>query len=122
MMTKRDADPTTTTMIDPSAVSRRHDVDDAKVATIAQEMSRRGWRGRPVVVYREADGRLRNITGCHRLAAAEVAEIRAVAVVIDASDDDVLDICEYAAATDDRDAADALQDLGAVVVGLVARG
>lgn len=103
-------------------ISLRHDVDEERMAPLVESLGTKGWQGRPVVMYRESDGRLINITGCHRIEAACRVGIDVPAVIIDASDLDTLDLCEYAASVDDFDAASALLPLGRELHDLVQQG
>jgi ParB-like chromosome segregation protein Spo0J len=55
--------------------------DAARVARIADGMGESGWVGRPLVVVASGAGKLRALTGSHRLAAAELAGLAWVPVV-----------------------------------------
>lgn len=108
--------------INPQDVRIRHDVDDGKVQAIAESMEGEGWQGRPAVIYQDLDGRLHNITGCHRLCAAMQADIDALVILIVAEDEDEVDVLEFAAANDDFDAGAAVGRIDHEVGELVERG
>ena len=49
-----------------------HDInDDAKVSELVASMQAKGWVGMPIVIWDD-----KALTGVHRIAAAEIAEIR----------------------------------------------
>lgn len=113
---------TAPTTISPADIRLRHQVDESKVDELAETMEREGWTGRPVVVYQDDEGRLYNITGCHRISAAIAADIEVPALLIDAADPDTLDLCEFAAANDDIDAASALREISQEIGDIVEEG
>lgn len=59
----------------PGDIIPAHDVrDDAKLTELTASMREQGWQGAPVVISREGFGD-QALTGSHRIAAAEAAEI-----------------------------------------------
>lgn len=59
-----------------------HEVrDEEKLEIIAASMRETGWQGRPVLVIERSDY-YQALTGSHRYAAAELAEIDSIPVVI----------------------------------------
>ncbi|WP_158088815.1 ParB N-terminal domain-containing protein [Thermoactinospora rubra] len=63
-------------VFDTSGYAPLHEVrDEDKLDAIADDMRRRGWHGPPLVVMRD---NLSSLTGVHRRAAAELAELEEI--------------------------------------------
>ena len=95
-------------------VTPMHEVrDEAKLQSIIASMESTGWTGRPVLVFDDAEGQYKAITGSHRIAAAKAVGIEIPVAII--SDDDcaiVIDELDYA--SDDYDREKVLRDAGLI--------
>lgn len=122
-MTTNGDKPMTTETINPADVILRHDTKLDRLDDMIESLEERGWDGRPVVVY-EVDGELRNITGCHRLDAAALLGLDEVpALVLRPTTSAQIDEIEFAASSDDIDAASILRRAGyAAAADLVEQG
>lgn len=96
-----------------------NDTDQNKVGQIAQNMERDGWQGRPILVIVMGNEKIA-LTGSHRLAAADQAEIQPVTYEIDSDDYTEDQLAELFDARDDEDRLDALRDMDGEAAALMA--
>lgn len=70
-------------LVSPYDVEPFHGVQDArKLDLLKTDMLARGWCGRPVLVWADADGGLHALTGSHRIAAARSVRVPAIPVFV----------------------------------------
>lgn len=70
------------TWISPRDVTPFHEeIDPSHTRTLASNMAKNGWKGRPIVVMDLPDGTLKALTGSHRVRAAVEAKLPEIPVV-----------------------------------------
>jgi ParB-like chromosome segregation protein Spo0J len=68
--------------MDPSKVVPYHsEIYPKKTKMIAESMLKDGWRGRPILVKKLSTGRLRAVSGSHRVRAAIQACLKSIPVI-----------------------------------------
>jgi hypothetical protein len=73
---------TETRNIDPGTVRPAHESRDAaKLATLTAAMTATGWDGRPLLAY-EYTGKVKALTGSHRIAAACASSLTEIPVLV----------------------------------------
>jgi ParB-like chromosome segregation protein Spo0J len=87
--------------------------DEAKLQTIIASMESDGWSGRPVMVFDDAEGQYKALTGSHRIAAA-IAAGMPIPVAIISDEDCAAIIDDWEGANDDYDREQVLRDAGLV--------
>ena len=96
-----------------------NETNKAVVNQIARSMEADGWQGRPILVILAGNERFA-LTGSHRLAAADQAEIEPETYEIDADDYTEEQLEELFDARDDEDRLKALREMDSEAAALMA--
>ena len=96
-----------------------NETNQAVVDQIAQSMERDGWQGRPILVIAMGNERFA-LTGSHRIAAADQAEIEPAIYEIDADDYAAEQLEDLFDARDDEDRLKALREMDSEAAALMA--